>query len=85
MHFVNDVYPIGTMEGGKLDVFTQFTHIVHAGVGCPVDFNDIHRVSSGNFHAAGTSSAGVTGRPLFAIQRFRENPGDSGFSDPSHS
>jgi hypothetical protein len=42
MDFVDDVYLMGALGGGKLDVLPQVPHFIDAPVRCPVDFNDVN-------------------------------------------
>ncbi len=41
MHFINDVDFKASLIGRKIDLIAQISHIIHAGVGGRIDFNQI--------------------------------------------
>ena len=77
--FVDDVDPVFSAKGGKLDVLADLPHIVHARIGRPIDLHDIDGGPLRNFEAVGTGAAGRAGRPALAIERLGKNSCHRGF------
>ena len=81
MHFVDDVHTIVAAKRRELDVFTDFAHIVHTGVGGAVDFYDIGSAALRDFLAVGADITGPPCGSLLAIEGFGKNARDGRFPD----
>jgi len=51
MHFIDYIYFIGTVGRHVLNVSPQFPHLIHAVIGCSVNFKHIHRIAAGDLPA----------------------------------
>jgi hypothetical protein len=76
VHFVDNIDPILPTKRRKLDVLANLANVVHAGVRGPVDLDHVHRRTLGDFLTIHTGVAGRPRRPLFAIERLRQNASD---------
>jgi hypothetical protein len=76
MDFVDDVYPELAGGGHELDVFSEFSNIIDAAVGRPIDLLNINRRTLGYFHTNMTLVAGDAG--------FTFQTGDGLGQDPGH-
>jgi hypothetical protein len=79
VHFVDNIDPILPPKRRKLDVLANLANVVHAGVRRPVDFDHVHRRALRNLLAIRTRITRRSRRPLLAIQRFGQNPGNRCF------
>jgi hypothetical protein len=81
MDFINDEY-LETTTGGKiLDILPQFPNILHAGIRCAVDFENINGVARGYLMAGRADITGFHHRPLFALEGLCENTGRARLTD----
>ena len=80
---VDDVDLVAAGGGGEFHVLAEFPDLVDPPVGGAVDLADVDRVSVRDFTAMDALVAGGRRRPLFAVDRLREDPGDRGLPDPA--
>ncbi len=79
--FIDDVDPVPASEVGKIYIISNLSNIINAGVGGPVNFNDVDRVTLSNIHAIDTGIAGSAGRATLTIKGLGQNTGNRCFSD----
>jgi len=83
VHFIDDIDPIPTAEGHEFDVLSNLPHVVHAGVGRPVNLHDVGGTSLGDLETIRAAIARVACGAMLAVQGLRQNASDGGFSDAS--
>ena len=77
--FVNDKDFESIPRRAIADALTQLAHFINATVGCSVNFNDVHRITSSNFTATGAIITRFVGRAFNAIQAAGHDAGNGGF------
>ena len=85
VHFVDDVDLEMPFARRVTHVIAQLPHLLHAVVARAVDLQHIEAVSSRDFLAAVTNSAGRDRRAVHAIERLREDARSRCFPDPARS
>ncbi len=73
MDFIDNVDSKLTTKRRELNVLADLSHIVHAGVGRAINFDDINRVPLCDLAAVLAGVAGTTCRSPFAVECLREN------------
>ncbi len=85
MDFIDNIHPIAASKGRKFHILTQLANVINAGVGCSINFDDVDRMTFGDFFATGASLTGLTGGTVFTVQGLGQNSGYSGFPDSPHT
>ena len=80
MHFIDNINLILSLSGRVRYFIHNLTDIVHAVVGCRVDFDHVHGRPGGNRLTYGTFSAGTSVYGIFTIYRPCKNFGNRGFT-----
>ncbi len=80
---VDDVDLVPEAGGGVGGVLAQAADVVDAGVGGPVDLLDVG--PGADLRARGAGQARGGSRPLFAVERPGEDPGEGGLADAAGS
>jgi len=80
VHFVDQVHLVAAAGWRVLHVIQQFTGVIHFGAGSRIDLDQIDEPPLVDLPARGANAAGVRAHPGLAIQRLRENAGDSCFA-----
>ena len=85
MAFVYYVKFVPAAYAQKPDVFTQVADIVHPGIGCGVDLNNIRRVACRNFLAGQAFITGLTILWTGTVDRFGKQAGGAGLASAARS
>ena len=85
MDFIDNIDSELTTKRRELDVLADLSDIVHAGVGCAVDLDDIHRISQRDFTTILADVTGVAGGSLCTIEGFGKDSGHGRFSNASRT
>jgi len=85
MDFIDDIDFIFDIAGEIFDFIAEFPDIVDAGIAGGVDFDDVADRSVLDPQAIGADVARIGDGGVFAVDRFRKNTGDRGFSGSARS
>ncbi len=80
VHFVDQVDLELAARGHVLRVFNHFAHIVHAGVGCGVDLQQVDITPGIDVQTGRARAARIGTGARLAVQRFGENARDGGLA-----
>ena len=80
VHFVNDIDFVFAGGGCVLGVFQHFADVVDAGVGCGINFQQVHKPPCVDVAAGLALAARFAMLRVFAVQAFGEDAGDGGFA-----
>ncbi len=83
VHLVNEVHLVAATRGRILDVIRQLTHIINAGPGRGVDFNQIHKPAFLDLLAARAFTTGVRGYAGFAVEAACKQTPNGGLAYPT--
>ena len=78
--FVDDIHFIPAIDRCKVCVLVQIFNIVHATVGSGIQLLYVQCAAISNLPTVQAFAAGMVGRSVLAVQRFRENTRRSSFS-----
>ena len=80
VHLVYEVHLIAAAAWRVLDIVRQFPHIVHAGTGGGVNFDQVDKPAFLNFPATGAFPTGSRGNASFTVEASGQKTADSGLA-----
>ncbi len=85
VHFVDQKYFEAPARRPVLGTVDQIADIIHAGVRCGVNLDQVDKTTGIDIPAHRTLTAGLAADAALAVQRFGKNPGDGGLAHAAGS